>query len=80
MSYDAGPYAKISSKIGMLRSLRNIVPIKTLKLLYNAIVHPHVAYSDNVYAFASKTNKDRLQNVQTGAFRLTTGSGQHRAI
>ncbi len=32
---------KISSKIGILRSLRKIVPIETLKLLYNAIVQPH---------------------------------------
>ncbi len=31
---------KISSKIGILRSLRNIVPIDTLKLMYNAIVLP----------------------------------------
>ncbi len=30
---------KISSKIGILRSLRNIVPIDTLKLMYNACEH-----------------------------------------
>ncbi len=28
---------KIASKIGILRSLRKIVPIETLKLLYNAV-------------------------------------------
>ncbi len=32
---------KISCKIGILRSVRKIVPIKTLKLLYNAKVQPH---------------------------------------
>ncbi len=37
---------KISSKIGILRSLRKIVPIVTLKLLYNAILQPHFDYSD----------------------------------
>ncbi len=31
---------KISSKIAILRSLINIVPIDTLKLMYNAIVLP----------------------------------------
>ncbi len=37
---------KISSTIGILRSLRRIVPIETSKLLYNAIVQPHLDYSD----------------------------------
>ncbi len=32
---------KISPKIGILRYLRNIVPIDALKLMYNAIVLPH---------------------------------------
>ncbi len=66
---------KISSKIGILRSLRRIVPIETLKLLYNAIVQPHFDYSDIVYDSTSKTNKDRLQKLQTSACRLITGSG-----
>ncbi len=39
---------KISAKIGILRSLRRIVPIDTLKLFYNAIVLPHIDYSDVV--------------------------------
>ncbi len=43
---------KISSKIGILRSIRKIVPIAILKLLYNAIV-PHFDYSDIVYDFTS---------------------------
>ncbi len=51
---------KISSKIGILRSLRKIVPIETLKRLYNAIVQPHSDYSDIVYDSTSKTNKDQL--------------------
>ncbi len=59
---------KISSKIGILRSLRKIVPIETLKLLYNAIVQPHFDYSDVVYDSASKTNKDRLKKLQTRAW------------
>ncbi len=63
---------KISSKIGILRSLRKIVPIETLKLIYNAIVQPYFDYSDIVYDSASKTNKDRLQKLQTRASRLIT--------
>ncbi len=37
---------KISAKIGILRSLRNIVPNDTLKQIYNAIVQPHLDYGD----------------------------------
>ncbi len=33
---------KISAKIGILRSLRNIVPTDTLIQIYNAIVQPHL--------------------------------------
>ncbi len=54
------PVQMISSKIVILRSLRNIVPIDTLKLVYNAIVLPHFDYADIVYDAASETNKSRL--------------------
>ncbi len=66
---------KISYKIGILRSLRKIVPIETLKLPYNGTLQPHFDYSDIVYDSASKTNKDRLQKLQTRACRLITWSG-----
>ncbi len=69
--------AKISSKIGILRSQRKIVHIETLKLLYNARIQPHFDYSDIVCDSASKTNKDRLQKLQTRAIRLITRSGPH---
>ncbi len=60
-------FKKISSKIGILRSLRNIVPIDTLKLMHNAIVLPHFDYADIVYDADSETNKSRLQRLQTQA-------------
>ncbi len=71
--------SKISSKFGILRSLRKIVPIETLKLLYNAIVQPYFDYSDIVYDSASTTNKDNLQKLQTRACRLITGSGPRKS-
>ncbi len=48
---------KISAKIGVLRSLRKIIPMATLKCLYNAIVLPHFDYADVVYDSASETSK-----------------------
>ncbi len=65
---------KISAKIGILRSLRNIVPTDTLIQIYNAIVQPHLDYGDAVYDAASQTSKYRLQ---TRAVRLIMGSGPH---
>ncbi len=68
---------KISVKIGILRSLRNIVPTDTLIQIYNAIVEPHLDYDDAVYDSASQTSKYRLQKLQIRAASLITGSGPH---
>ncbi len=68
---------KISAKISILISLRKLVPIYTLILMYNAIVLPHFDYADIVLDSASAASKCKLQSLQTGAARLITGSG-HR--
>ncbi len=67
--------SKISAKIGVLRSLRKIIPTATLKLLYNAIVLPHFDYADVVYDSASETSKSKLQKRQSRAAKLISGSG-----
>ncbi len=66
---------KISAKIGILRSLRRIIPINTIKLLYNAIILLHFDYSNMVYYSASETSKLRLQKLQTWETKLISGSG-----
>ncbi len=66
---------KISAKISILRSLRNVVPIDILTLMYNAIVLPHFDYADIVLDSASAASKFKLQSFQTRAARLITGSG-----
>ncbi len=68
---------KVSAKICILRSLRNIVPTDILLQIYNAIVQPHLDYGDAVYDSASQTSKNRLQKLQTRAPTLITGSGPH---
>ncbi len=47
---------KMSSTIG---SLKKIVSIEILKLLYNVVVQPHFDFSDIVYDSTSNPNKDR---------------------
>ncbi len=66
---------KISAKISILRSLKKLVPIDTLTLMYNAIVLPHFDYADIVLDSASVANNCKLQSLQTRAARLITGSG-----
>ncbi len=66
---------KISAKISILGSLRKLVPIDTLTLMYNAIVLPHFDYADIILDSASVTSKCKLHNLQTRAARLITGSG-----
>ncbi len=55
-------------------SLRNIVPIDTFKLMYNAIVLPHFKYAGVVYDAASETNKSKLQRLQTRAAQQISGT------
>ncbi len=55
--------------------LRNLVPIDTLTLMYNAIVLPHFDYADIVLDSASAASKFKLQSLQTRAARLITCSG-----
>ena len=66
---------KISSKLGVLRKLKYIVPKDTLLLLYNTIVLSHFDNADIVYETANFTDLDRMQKLQTKAARILTGSG-----
>ncbi len=71
---------KITAKISILRSLRNLVSIDTLTLMYNAIVLLHFDYADIVLDSASAANKFKLQSLQTRAARLITGLGPRTSI
>ncbi len=68
---------KLSSKIGILRRPRHIVPPATLVQLYNAIVVPHFDYGDIVYKLCTQNNLDRLQKMQKQASRTISGSSYH---
>ncbi len=57
--------------------VRTIMPIETLKFLYNIIAQPHIDYSGTVYDSTSNTNKDRLQKLHTRVCRLINGSVPH---
>ncbi len=68
---------KLSSKIGVLRRLRLIVPSATLLQLHNAIVVPHFDYEDKVFESCIQHNLDRFQKMQNQAARIISGSSHH---
>ncbi len=70
---------KILATISIFRSLRKLVPIDTLTLMYNTIVLPHFDYADIILDSASVASKCKLQSLQTRAARLITGSGPRRS-
>ncbi len=65
---------KLSSKIGILRKLKTILPTQTLITLYNAIILPHFDYADIIYEAGNKGDLDRLQRLQTKAARIISGT------
>ncbi len=46
-----------SSKIGVLRWLKCILPATTLTMIYSAIVLPHFDYADSVYDSCTELDK-----------------------
>ncbi len=68
--------SNISAKISILRSLRKVVPIDTLTLMYNAnCFTTYRLHADIVLDSASAASKFKLQSLHTTAGRLITGCG-----
>ena len=61
---------KESSKIGVLRNLKPILPFNQLKQLYSSIVLPHFNYCSSVWGLRYKTHTDKLEKLQRRAARV----------
>ena len=74
-------YNKASSKMGILRKVRECVDQPTVLRMYKSLVLPHYDYCDTVYMTASKESLNRLQLLQNSACRtmLCTGRDTHIA-
>ena len=64
---------KIAVGIGCLYRGREVLERKDLKLLYNAIVLPHLTYCNLVWGINYRTNLNRLQLLQKRAARVILG-------
>ena len=60
---------KISSANYVLNRLKNILPIKSLKSLYNSLVHSHLSYGTIHWGKAPKTNVNKVIIQQKKALR-----------
>ena len=61
---------KISKNNGVLKRIKNTVPRQTLKLIYFALIHPHLNYGTLLWGY----NLDRIENLQKKSIRTITHS------
>ena len=61
--------SKISKLTGVLFRLNKFFPEKTLKMLYNALILPHLQYGLEVWYSCSETNRNRIFTLQKRTIR-----------
>ena len=66
--------AKISKGLGAMGRIRNIVPSKSLLMLYHALVYPYLTYCNIVWGTACASVLAKLVSLQNRAVRLVTHS------
>jgi len=64
---------KIAKIIGVIKRLRNTLPINTLRTLYNALVLPHLNYGAIVWAGGYATPLLKLLALQKKVIRIISG-------
>ncbi len=52
---------KICSGIGALRRIEPFVPLRSLKMLYKALIQPYFDYCSSLWDTCGKVHKDKLQ-------------------
>ena len=64
----------VSKAIGILYKLKHILTKKTLFMLYNALVFPHITYCNIVWGNSNRYNLDSVLLLQKKALRMCTHS------
>ena len=65
---------KICSGIGALRRIKPFVPLRSLKMLYKALIQPYFDYCSPLWDTCGKVHKEKLQVLQNRAARVITGA------
>ena len=72
-SHISGVKKKASAGIACLRKISPSIPINTRKLLFNALVRPHLDYCSVVWHACSNKLKDRVESIQNYGMRVILG-------
>jgi hypothetical protein len=62
--------AKLTRAIYIIRRASNILSLKSLKLLYFSLVHPHLLYCNVILSCGSESNLKRILTLQKKAIRI----------
>ena len=65
---------KLAKSNFIISRVKNILPTKSLKTLYFALVHPHLLYCLPIYSCTTQKNLKKISNMQKKAIRLITKS------
>jgi len=65
---------KLAKAIYCLNRSKNILPRKALRTLYFALFHSHITYCTSIVSCTSKSNIQKITNLQKKAIRICTNS------
>ena len=65
---------KLARSNFIISRVKNILPTKSLKTLYFALVHPHLIYCLPIYSCITQKNLKRIFKMQKKAIKLITKS------
>ena len=61
---------KVAGMIGVLRRLKNLIPVNAKLLLYKSAIMPHLTYCHLVWHFCTASDNRKLERLQERALRL----------
>jgi len=65
---------KLSRALFILRTTRNLIPLKAMKMLYFSIFHSHLSYAPEIWSSASNNLLQEIYKKQKNAVRIITNS------
>ncbi len=68
---------KANQCLGVLKKNKYILSRKSLEICYFSFKRPTLEYGDLIYDSCSKSDSEKLENVQLEAARIATGGKSH---
>ncbi len=69
--------AKANQRLGVLQKTKYVLSRKSLEIGYFSFIRPILEYGDLIYDSCSKSDSDKLENVQLEAAWIATGCKSH---